>query len=141
MKAVYVPNSSVAGHHLMHVAVQCHNRKQHFKLFIITHVHIHNSLKRPLLISLQTLMLTCNDSVDDHQYYTSRIITKHTLNTACMLSLGTKVQQYNMAKFITQKCFLCIQQNPHLDHIPMSVFNTIKKSFTDIDKQPATAIL
>lgn len=68
MKAIYVPNSSVSGHHLMHPAadVQCHNRKQHFKLFIITHIHIHNSLKRPLLISLQTLLLTSNDSVDDY---------------------------------------------------------------------------
>jgi len=63
MKAVYVPNSYVTWHHLMHQAtdVQCHNSKQHFKLSVITHIHIRNSLKKPLLSSLQTLSLTSND--------------------------------------------------------------------------------
>ena len=58
MKAIYAPNSSVAWQLLMHPAidVQCHNRKQHFKLFVMTHIHIHNSLKKTLLISLQTLL-------------------------------------------------------------------------------------
>ena len=68
MKAIYVPKNFVAWHHLMHQAtnVQCHNSKQHFKLSVKTHIHILNSLKKPLLRSLQTLFLTSKDSVDNN---------------------------------------------------------------------------
>ena len=48
MKAIYVPNSFVAWHHLMHQAtdVECHNSKQHFKLPVITHIRFHNSFEK-----------------------------------------------------------------------------------------------